>query len=114
MKTKEEILKTYPSVKLGLDDHYGKRTVYNAMDEYAKLHVKAALSAAAENAESTTCYGEGKMCWSCVDKDSILNAYPDENFKLIEAFTELICPHCGKYKTLQGNGIIHQLCECSI
>lgn len=25
-----------------------------------------------------------------------------------------ICPNCGKYKTLQGNGIIHQLCECGI
>lgn len=25
---------------------------------------------------------------------------------------QLICPHCNKYKTLQGNGIIHQLCEC--
>jgi len=25
---------------------------------------------------------------------------------------QLICPHCGKYKSLQGNGIMHQLCEC--
>ena len=25
---------------------------------------------------------------------------------------QLICPHCNKYKRLQGNGIIHQLCEC--
>jgi hypothetical protein len=25
---------------------------------------------------------------------------------------QLICPHCGKYKWLQGNGIMHQLCEC--
>jgi len=23
-----------------------------------------------------------------------------------------ICPHCEKYKRLQGNGILHQLCEC--
>lgn len=23
-----------------------------------------------------------------------------------------ICPYCGKYKTTQGNGILHQLCEC--
>jgi hypothetical protein len=22
------------------------------------------------------------------------------------------CPHCHKYKTMQGNGIMHQLCEC--
>ena len=25
---------------------------------------------------------------------------------------EKICPYCHKYKKLQGNGIIHQLCEC--
>lgn len=25
---------------------------------------------------------------------------------------QLICPHCNKYKRLQGNSIIHQLCEC--
>lgn len=23
-----------------------------------------------------------------------------------------ICRDCGKYKRLQGNGIMHQLCEC--
>ena len=23
-----------------------------------------------------------------------------------------ICQYCGKYKTSQGNGIVHQLCEC--
>jgi hypothetical protein len=23
-----------------------------------------------------------------------------------------ICVHCGKYKKMQGNGIMHQLCEC--
>jgi hypothetical protein len=23
-----------------------------------------------------------------------------------------ICKHCGKYKTMQGDGIMHQLCEC--
>lgn len=22
------------------------------------------------------------------------------------------CPHCHKYKKMQGNGIMHQLCEC--
>lgn len=25
---------------------------------------------------------------------------------------QLICPHCGKYKRMQGNGMMHQLCEC--
>lgn len=24
----------------------------------------------------------------------------------------IICPHCGKYKRLQGNGVLHQLCMC--
>lgn len=23
-----------------------------------------------------------------------------------------ICPNCGKYKRMQGNDILHQLCEC--
>ena len=27
-------------------------------------------------------------------------------------FSSPICPHCHKYKTMQGNGIMHQLCEC--
>lgn len=26
--------------------------------------------------------------------------------------TQKFCPHCGKYKRMQGNGIMHQLCEC--
>lgn len=25
----------------------------------------------------------------------------------------VICPNCNKYKRLQGNGMIHELCECS-
>ena len=25
---------------------------------------------------------------------------------------KLVCPDCKKYKRMQGNGIIHQLCEC--
>ena len=25
---------------------------------------------------------------------------------------QLVCHHCNKYKRLQGNGMIHQLCEC--
>ena len=35
---------------------------------------------------------------------------------LLQHYDELsanpICPHCHKYKTMQGNGIMHQLCEC--
>ena len=53
--------------------------------EFAKLHVKAALDAAAENATSfididENTHVEGNV-WSEVDKDSIRNAYPEELIK---------------------------------
>ena len=36
--------------------------------------------------------------------------------ELIKRFEKLItnpmCQHCGKYKTMQGDGVIHKLCEC--
>lgn len=42
-----------------------------------------------------------------------------EQSVLIEIINDLknisespICPHCHKYKKMQGNGIMHQLCEC--
>lgn len=31
---------------------------------------------------------------------------------VVERSEQLICPYCNKYKRLQGNGIMHQLCEC--
>jgi len=31
--TAEEIIKKYPSVKIGLDDHYGRQTVLNMINE---------------------------------------------------------------------------------
>lgn len=33
MTKAEQILKKYPSVKIGLDEHYGKQTVINALNE---------------------------------------------------------------------------------
>lgn len=33
MTKAEEILSKYPSVKLGLDEYYGKQTVLNALNE---------------------------------------------------------------------------------
>jgi len=36
MSKAEEILSKYPSVKLGLDDHYGKQTVLNMINEALK------------------------------------------------------------------------------
>ncbi len=33
---------------------------------------------------------------------------------LVGVKEQIICPHCGNYKRLQGWGFIHQLCECGI
>ena len=33
-------------------------------------------------------------------------------FSVVGQSEQLICHHCGKYKRMQGNGIMHQLCEC--
>jgi hypothetical protein len=38
MTKAEEILAKYPSVKLGLDEHYGKQTVLNALNEALRIH----------------------------------------------------------------------------
>lgn len=48
----------------------------------------------------------------------IAKLYAEQQLKLFtilnvtEQSEQLICHHCGKYKGLQGNGIMHQLCEC--
>ena len=58
------------------------------MIEFAKMHVKAALDEASEKAETDYTYeGEGGEFEDIpifnyfVDKDSILNAYPESNIK---------------------------------
>ena len=54
-----------------------QQEVERAMIEFAKMHVEAALKAAAENAEvNIPDYGDYE-----VDEESILNAYPLENIK---------------------------------
>jgi len=65
----------YPGEVFG-EFAYKANVVYEAMVEFAKLHVKAALEAAARKAQGY--HGAGD---SNVDKDSILNAYPLENIK---------------------------------
>jgi len=35
----EQFLNKFPSVKLGLDEHYGKQTAIKALEEYASLRV---------------------------------------------------------------------------
>lgn len=49
--------------------------------EFAKLHVEAALKAAAENAEITNKSKFSGDYNPVVDEDSILNAYPLDNIK---------------------------------
>lgn len=61
------------------------------MIEFAKLHVKAALEAAADSAQTktTSCYtnasgnekGELYEDVEIIDENSILNAYPESNIK---------------------------------
>jgi antirestriction protein len=53
----------------------------NILVEFAKLHVKAALKAASENAvakENPADYGTGEIL---VDENSILNSYSLDNIK---------------------------------
>ena len=50
------------------------------MIKFAKLHVKAALEKALENAELDRDAGQDLNGIS-VNKESILNAYPDENIQ---------------------------------
>lgn len=67
--TAEEILQKH------VPNRYTKENSWkNAMIEFAKLHVEAALKEASENVKITD-YGYS------VDKDSILNSYPVENIK---------------------------------
>jgi hypothetical protein len=51
--------------------------------EFAKLHVKAALQAAYENAEADGHYSEDydEYIDTIIDQDSILNAYPLDQIK---------------------------------
>lgn len=55
-----------------------KEVVYNSLRDFAKLHVKAALKAAAENAEFGT-VDSAEEYLEC--KESILNAYPENLIK---------------------------------
>jgi|694.fasta_scaffold06104_22 hypothetical protein len=52
-------------------------TARKLMIEFAKLHVEAALKAAAENVQTNYFYTEDDP----IDKDSILNSYPPNLIK---------------------------------
>ena len=83
MKTKEEILEGWGCPHVPFDENVKMfyPAILEAMDEYAKLHVKAALSAAAENSYCNHIPDHAHGCEYEVNKESILNSYPDESFK---------------------------------
>jgi hypothetical protein len=72
-------------VQKHLHDPNGKSTaITDAMIEFAKLHVEAALKMASEKArtkEDVAIFAEGTYNLVIVDKNSILNAYPLINIK---------------------------------
>lgn len=49
--------------------------------EFAAYHVQEALKRASEEADITQERGSSGNWFECVDKDSILNAYPLDNIK---------------------------------
>lgn len=57
-----------------------EKNITKKLIKFAKLHVKAALEKALENAELDRDAGQDLNGIS-VNKESILNAYPDENIK---------------------------------
>ena len=72
-------------------DHVIIESIYDAMVEFAKIHVKAALEAAYNNAslkeeefeiDEQICWNSSEMgdCY-VLDKNSILSAYPEELIK---------------------------------
>ena len=70
-------MKTIPIAKEFIKDFDKSKTLNEAFREFAKLHVKAALEAAVENAKIEW----GLIHAKGVDKQSILNAYPETNIK---------------------------------
>ena len=89
MKTADEFLEDYLSTNnLPWSPEMEKQIgcVYNAMIEFAKMHVQEALRLASENATVTPIdheeisEGSFRPIWG-VDDESILNAYPLENIK---------------------------------
>jgi len=80
LATKETFDSEYPTVSIS--------DAIEAMIEFAKLHVEAALKEASDNAEADYTYeGFGGEFYDqpiyryFVKKDSILNSYPLENIK---------------------------------
>ena len=61
---------------------FSKSSVIYLMQQFAKLHVEAALKSAVENVQLETFYDPIEECpYESVVDSSILNAYPEENIR---------------------------------
>jgi hypothetical protein len=75
----EELIDTTGSHEFWDNFHGVKEELKDAMIEFARLHVEAALKAAVINGELTHIkYTENDYC---IDEKSIINSYPLENIK---------------------------------
>lgn len=77
----EEFITLHSKQNKNLSDDDMMELVANNYKEFAKLHVKAALETASENAvaEIELCRNDDE--YLIVNKQSILSAYPEENIK---------------------------------
>jgi hypothetical protein len=57
------------------------RRCREAMIEFAQYHVEQALKIASQEATISNDIGTGGNLYDCIDKDTILNAYPKENIE---------------------------------
>ena len=82
--TAEEFARYYKIDKEGNHQNQDKSS-YDMMIEFAKMHVKAALEKAANDVKQISKWGNNDydsenpvgFTYEVIDKDSILNAYPD-------------------------------------
>lgn len=82
-------MKTADQICLEHTGHRSSRAIEEAMIEFAKMHVQAALKAANEKAQAKVeFWGYGKEvqldaseCGTIINQDSILNSYPLDNIK---------------------------------
>lgn len=79
IKTAEEYLKEHCNVWKDDGMLYADYVTPKDLIEFAKMHVKAALEKASENAEATDFNGSGFGV--SIDEDSIKNSYPDSLIK---------------------------------
>jgi len=81
----DNIDRTYfPHIDESIEDKKGEvLTILDCMNEFAKLHVKAALKAAAEKArlDEWPSFDEDEPLYYTIDKESIMDAYPLCNIK---------------------------------